>query len=72
MDKNVVTKIRLKGKKGKEDYDKQYISNLRRKLKLIPDCGVDSYSFYGERGFSETLGRFMKLRHKVMRDLAKI
>ncbi|MGY3869063.1 type II toxin-antitoxin system death-on-curing family toxin [Aeromonas crassostreae] len=68
----VVTSILQKGGKGKEDYDKQYISKLRKKLKLTSDYGVDSYMFYGDRGFDKTLGRFMKMRDKVMRELAKI
>jgi death on curing protein len=68
----LVTTILQKGAKGKEDYDKQYISKLRKKLKLTSDYGVDSFSFYGDRGFDQTLGKFMNLRHKVMRELAKI
>lgn len=67
-----VTSILQKGSKGKEDYDKQYISKLRKKLKLTPDYGIDSFAFYGERGFDQTLGKFMNMRHKVMRELAKI
>jgi len=67
-----VTKIIRKGSKGREDYDKQYIQRLRKKLKLTTAYGVDSYAFYGDRGFSRTLGKFMEMRHKVMRDLAKI
>ncbi|MBS4686314.1 type II toxin-antitoxin system death-on-curing family toxin [Aeromonas sobria] len=68
----VVTTILQKGSKGKEDYDKQYVSKLRKKLKLTAEYGVDSYAFYGDRGFDQTLGRFMKMRDKVMRELAKI
>jgi death-on-curing protein len=68
----VVTKIIKKGSRGKEDYDKQYIQRLRKKLKLTSAYGVDSYAFYGDRGFSQTLGKFMTMRHKVMRELAKI
>lgn len=67
-----ITSILQKGSKGKEDYDKQYISKLRRKLKLTPDYGTDSFAFYGDRGFDETLGKFMDMRHNVMRELAKI
>lgn len=67
-----VTSILQKGSKGKEDYDKQYVSKLRKKLKLTPDYGIDSFAFYGERGFDQTLGKFMNMRHKVMRELAKI
>lgn len=71
-DGKLVTKILQKGAKGKEDYDKQYISRLRRSLKLTADYGVDSYAFYGERGFDKTLNKYIKLRDKVMRELAKI
>ena len=64
--------ILQKGSKGKEDYDKQYISRLRKKLKLTPAYGIDSYLFYGERGFTYKLNDYMRMRDKVMRDLAKI
>lgn len=69
---NWVTSILHKGAKGKENYDKQYIRTLRRKLKLTPEYGVDSFEFYGNRGFADTLSSYMKMRDKVMRDLAKI
>ena len=68
----VITKILKKGAKGKEDYDKVYIQTLRKKLKLTINYGVDSYSFYGEKGFGDKLSKFMKMRHTVMRELAKI
>lgn len=71
-DGEFVLSILQKGGKGKEDYDKQYISRLRKKLKLTSAYGVDSFTFYGERGFDVTLGVFMRIRHKVMRELAKI
>jgi len=71
-DGKLVTKILQKGSKGKEDYDKQYVSRLRRTLKLTAEYGVDSYAFYGDRGFDETLNKYIKLRDKVMRELAKI
>ncbi len=67
----VVTKILQKGSKGQEDYDKQYIKRLRKKLKLSSEYGVDRYVFYGDRGLEEPLSALMKLRHKVIRDLAK-
>ena len=67
-----VAKVLQKGNKGKEDYDKQYIHNLRRKLGLTIEYGIDSYAFYGERGFANNLSEFMRLRNKVMRELAKI
>src|SRR5690606_26317250 len=56
-----------KGGRGKEDYDKQYISKLRKKLKLTPAYGVDSYLFYGEGEFSNKLNAYMRMRDKVMR-----
>lgn len=64
--------ILKKGGKGKEDYDKQYIATLRKKLKLTTAYGVDSRAFYGIKGLDDTLGIYMNLRHKVMRDLAKL
>ena len=67
-----ISSILHKGSKGKENYDKQYIRKLRRKLKLTPEYGIDSYEFYGNRGFADTLSSYMKMRDKVMRELAKI
>ncbi|MBV7262570.1 type II toxin-antitoxin system death-on-curing family toxin [Photobacterium sp. WH24] len=67
-----VTSILQKGSKGKENYDKKYIRKLRRQLKLTPEYGVDSYEFYGNKGFSDTLSKYMRMRDKVMRELAKI
>lgn len=60
-----------KGQKGKEDFDPQYISNLRKRLKLTPDHGIDSMRFYGEEGVSDDLNNFMEIRIKVMKMLAK-
>lgn len=68
----VITTILKKGAKGQEDYDKQYINKLRRKLELTPEFGVDSYDFYGARGFTDTLGTYMRMRDNVMRELAKL
>ncbi|EOC1797726.1 type II toxin-antitoxin system death-on-curing family toxin [Vibrio fluvialis] len=67
-----ITSILQKGSKGKENYDKQYVRKLRRKLKLTPEYGIDSYEFYGNKGFSDTLSTYMRMRDKVMRELAKI
>ncbi|MEZ9897583.1 type II toxin-antitoxin system death-on-curing family toxin [Vibrio breoganii] len=71
-DGEFVTSIRYKGKKGAEDYDVKYIKGLRRRLKLTPEYGVDSLEFYSIKGVSDTLNKYMKVRHKVMRWLAKI
>lgn len=67
-----ITAIIEKGCNGKEDYDKQYIQRLRKKLKLTAEYGIDSYLFYGQKGIDEKLGKYMKIRHNVMRELAKI
>lgn len=67
-----VTSIRYKGKNGAEDYDVKYIKGLRRRLKLTPDYGVDSLEFYKIKGVNDTLNKYMKVRHQVMRWLAKI
>ncbi|OCH19283.1 type II toxin-antitoxin system death-on-curing family toxin [Aliivibrio logei] len=64
--------ILQKGSKGKEDYDKQYIQKLRKKLKLTHEYGVDSFNFYGMVGYRDKLHKFMFMRANVMRELAKI
>ncbi len=68
----VKTAILQKGSKGKEDYDKQYIQKLRKKLNLTHEYGVDSFDFYGVTGYRDKLHKFMSMRAKVMRELAKI
>ncbi|OAN11735.1 hypothetical protein A3K86_21900 [Photobacterium jeanii] len=67
-----VTSIRQKGVKGSEEYDVKYIKILRKKLKLTPDYGIDSFAFYGVKGSIGTLNKYMSIRHEVMRELAKI
>ncbi|PCC10688.1 type II toxin-antitoxin system death-on-curing family toxin [Pseudoalteromonas sp. JB197] len=67
-----ITSIRYKGNKGSEDYDVKYVKGLRRRLKLTPEYGVDSLEFYSIKGVSDTLNKYMKVRHNVMRWLAKI
>ncbi|XNG98787.1 type II toxin-antitoxin system death-on-curing family toxin [Vibrio cyclitrophicus] len=71
-DGEFITSIRYKGTRGAEDYDVKYIKGLRRRLKLTPEYGVDSLEFYSIKGVSDTLSKYMKVRHKVMRWLAKI
>lgn len=66
-----ITDIIKKGGSGKEDYDIQYISKLRKKLKLTEGYGVDSYCFYGGSN-EDSMNKFMHARHDVMRRLAKI
>lgn len=67
-----VTSIRYKGNKGAEDYDVKYVKGLRRRLKLTPEYGIDSLEFYSIKGTNDILNKYMKVRHKVMRWLAKI
>lgn len=71
-DGELVTGIRYKGTRGAEDYDVKYIKGLRRRLQLTPEFGVDSLEFYSTKGVSDTLNKYMKVRHNVMRWLAKI
>lgn len=67
-----VEKVLKKGKQGMEDYDQAYIAELRKRLNLVPEFGVDSARFYGQKGLTEDLNKFMQLRIKVFDWLAKI
>ncbi len=71
-DDSVVETIRKKGTQGFEDYDHQYIAELRKRLHLTVEDNVDSARFYGQKGISEDLNQFMQLRLEVMKRLAKI
>ena len=71
-DGKVVENILKKGQQGFDEYDQQYIADLRKRLGLTPDNGVDSARFYGQRGIAEDLNEFMRLRLDVMKRLAKI
>ncbi|WOI45077.1 type II toxin-antitoxin system death-on-curing family toxin [Acidovorax sp. BLS4] len=71
-DGEVITSILKKGAKGFEDYDPAYIAELRKRLELIPEEGVDSARFYGQKGITDELNMFMQLRLEVMKRLAKI
>ena len=66
------TKIIIKGKNNSEDYDKNYMSTLRKKLQLTQEYGIDSMMFYGDKGIATDLNEFMEMRYEVMRQLAKI
>jgi death on curing protein len=68
----VVASILKKGAKGFEDYDPQYIAELRKRLGLVAEKGVDSARFYGQKGIADELNMFMQLRLEVMKRLAKI
>lgn len=55
-----------------QEYDQAYIAELRKRLDLTPEHGIDSARFYGQKGLNEDLNEFMKLRVKVFDWLAKI
>ncbi|MBH3372908.1 MULTISPECIES: type II toxin-antitoxin system death-on-curing family toxin [Pseudomonas] len=69
-DGEIVTRILKKGKHGKEEYDPVYVADLRKRLQLTVDYGVDSGRFYGQKGVSEELNEFMRIRGAVFRRLA--
>lgn len=71
-DGEIVASILKKGAQGFEDYDPQYIADLRKRLGLVPEEGIDSARFYGQKGIAEELNMFMQLRLDVMKRLAKI
>lgn len=71
-DGEFITKIIKKGMAGKEEYDQNYISTLRKRLNLTSEYGIDSAMFYGNKGVTEDLNKFMEMRSEVMRRLAKI
>ncbi len=69
----LVTKIKIKGCSGTEDYDIAYIKKLRKKLKLTATNGWDSARFYNNGiGLTEKIGTLIKLRGQVLDWLAKI
>ncbi len=70
--REVVETILKKGMQGFEDYDQAYISELRKRLRLTPEHGIDSARFYGQKGIADELNQFMQLRLDVMKRLAKI
>lgn len=67
-----VEKVLKKGKQGMQEYDQAYIAELRKRLELTPENGIDSARFYGQKGLNEDLNEFMELRVKVFDWLAKI
>jgi death-on-curing protein len=67
----VAESILKKGAQGFEDYDPPYIAELRKRLNLVPDEGIDSSRFYGQKGLSDELNDFMEMRIEVMKRLAK-
>lgn len=68
----LVLSLLKRGTQGYPDYDPPYIADIRKKLHLTAENGVDSARFYGRKGISEELNTFMQLRLDVMKRLAKI
>jgi len=71
-DGQVVTTILKKGLQGFEEYDQVYINELRKRLNLTEENGIDSLRFYGQKGISDSLNEFMRIRGNVLERLAKI
>ncbi|MBU9813397.1 type II toxin-antitoxin system death-on-curing family toxin [Rahnella sp. C60] len=67
-----IEKVLKKGKQGLGEYDQAYISELRKRLNLTPEHGIDSARFYGQKGLNDDLSEFMSMRVKVFDWLAKI
>jgi len=65
-----VATILKKGKQGREEYDPVYLAELRKRLGLTVDQGIDSGRFYGEKGVSPELNEYMQIRGEVFRRLA--
>lgn len=70
-DGEVAERIIKQGIKGFRPYHTDYIANLRKRLNLTTDHGVDSAKFYGHKGVANTASQFIELRINVMRQLAK-
>lgn len=66
-----VERIIKQGIKGFRPYHTDYIANLRKRLNLTPEYGIDSAKFYGHKGTANTASQFIELRIEVMRRLAK-
>lgn len=66
-----VTRIIKQGIKGFRPYHTDYVSELRKRLKLTPEHGIDSARFYGHKGAGNNAALFIELRIEVMRRLAK-
>ncbi len=66
-----VERIKQQGIRGFRPYHTDYISGLRKRLRLTPEDGIDSGMFYGHKGVSDAASTFIELRIEVMRRLAK-
>ena len=71
-DGQVITTLLKRGVSGMPDYDSPYVAEVRRRLGLTAEEGVDSARFYGQRGIADELNTFMRLRLDVIKRLARI
>ena len=67
-----VAKIIKQGIQGFRPYHTHYISDLRKRLKLTPEYGIDSDKFYGNKHLKDSVSELIEIRKAVIRRLAKI
>jgi death-on-curing protein len=70
-DGHVVERIKKEGIKGFRPYHTHYIAELRKRLGLTRENGIDSVIFYGAPTTANTASEFIELRWTVMSRLAK-
>lgn len=70
-DGQVVDRIKKEGIKGFRPYHTHYVAELRRRLGLTRENGIDSVVFYGSPTTANTASEFITLRWAVMSRLAK-
>lgn len=66
-----VTRVKKRGIQGFQPYDSNYIATLRKDLKLTAADGVNSRSFYGDRGLDEVTSMLVDAGSEVIKRLAK-
>jgi death-on-curing protein len=67
-----VAKIIKQGIQGFRPYHTHYVAELRKRLKLTPEYGIDSDRFYGKKGLTDSVSELIEIRNNVIRRLAKI
>jgi death on curing protein len=66
-----ITKIIKQGIQGFRPYHTHYIAELRKRLKLTPEYGIDSDRFYGTKALRESVSEMIEIRSAVIKRLAK-
>lgn len=67
-----MTRVIKQGIHGFRPYHTHYVAELRKRLKLTPEYGVDSDRFYGKKGLKDSVSEMIEIRNEVIRRLAKI